>query len=186
MFCYGGLPLGRTRAHFQYANQSEQAGISEDLRRCCLFCLNRGVCVFGSEWHFVVHCPQFRDLRTSRLRDIETGSELIESPQPSVALINLLSLCAKEPPRIQPLGSSARLSLKVREKWIQEKASCVLQLTQPAQVGLAAAQMYSTDAFTNGVAISISRRSVASLFDTFFDFIKGCVFATPDEVRFRV
>ena len=87
---------------------------------------------------------------------------------------------------IQSLGSSVRLSLKVREKWLQENVSCGLKLSQPAQVGLAAAQMYSTDAFTNGVAISISRRSVASLFDTFFDFIKGCVFATPDDVRFRV
>ena len=87
---------------------------------------------------------------------------------------------------VSNLGSFVRLSLKVREKWLQENVSCGLQLNQPAQVGLAAAQMYSTDAFTNGVAISISRRSVASLFDTFFDFIKGCVFATPDEVRFRV
>ena len=73
---------------------------------------------------------------------------------------------------------------------LQENVSSGLKLTQTAQVGLAAAQMYSTDAFTNGVAISISRRSVASLFDiffdTFFDFIKDCVFATPDEVRFRV
>ena len=38
----------------------------------------------------------------------------------------------------------------------QENVGCGLQLTQPAQVGLAAAQMYSTtEAFTHGVAISI-------------------------------
>ena len=40
-------------------------------------------------------------------------------------------------------GSFVRLSLKVREKWVQENVSCGLQLTKPAQVGLAAAQMYS-------------------------------------------
>ena len=58
MVCYGGLPLGRTRAHFQYANQLEQAGILEDVRRCCLFCLNRGVCVLDSEWHFMIRHTQ--------------------------------------------------------------------------------------------------------------------------------
>ena len=73
-----------------------------------------------------------------------------------MALINLLSLCAKDPSRIHPLGSFARLSLKVREKWLQENVSCGLQLTQPAQVGLAAAHMYTnTEAITHGVAISI-------------------------------
>ena len=72
------------------------------------------------------NCPQFRDMRISRLRDIETGSELNESPRPSVDLVDLLSLCAKEPARIQPLGFFSRLSLKVREKLLQENVSCGL------------------------------------------------------------
>ena len=37
MVCYGGLQLGRTRAHFQYANQLEQAGISVDLQHLQTF-----------------------------------------------------------------------------------------------------------------------------------------------------
>ena len=156
MICYGGLEVGRTRALYQYPEQLARAGISNELRRCCLYCLNRGVCVLDSEWHFVLYCPHFRDLRNSRLRNIDIGSEFLDSPRPSVALINLLSLCAKEPTRLQSLGSFVRLSLRLREKWLQENVSCGLQLTQPAQVGLAAAHMYSnTEAFTHGVAISI-------------------------------
>ena len=83
-------------------------------------------------------------------------SEFLESPRPSAALIDLLALCAKEPTQLQTLGSFVRLSLKVREQWLKENVSCGLQLTQLAQVGLAAAQMYNaTEAFTHGVAISI-------------------------------
>ena len=120
------------------------------------FCLNRGVCVLDSEWYFVLHCPLFRDLRSTRVRNIEIGSEFLDSPRPSAALIDLLALCAKEPTQLQSLGSFVRLSLRLREKWLQENVSCGLQLTQPAQVGLAAAHMYSnTEAFTHGVAISI-------------------------------
>ena len=78
----------------------------------------------------MLHCPHFRDLRSGRLRNIDIGSEFLDSPRPSVALINLLSLCAKGPARLQPLGSFVRLSLKVREKWLQENVSCGLQLTQ--------------------------------------------------------
>ena len=48
---------------------------------------------------------------------------------------------------IQSLGSSVRLSLKVREKWLQENVSCGLQLIQLAQVGLAAAQLYIRKTF---------------------------------------
>ena len=70
----------------------------------CL-CIRLGVCIWKPEWHFIFHCPQFRDLGTSRFRDIKIGSEFIESARPSVALINLLSLCAKETSRIHPLGS---------------------------------------------------------------------------------
>ena len=53
MVCYGGLPLGRTRAHFQYANQLEQAGISGNLRRCCLLLFeSRCLCIrLGMAFH---------------------------------------------------------------------------------------------------------------------------------------
>ena len=131
MICYGGLEVGRTRALYQYPEQLARAGISNELRRCCLYCLNRGVCVLDSEWHFVLYCPHFRDLRNNRLRNIDIGSEFLDSPRPSVALINLLSLCAKEPTRLQSLGSFARLSLRLREKWLQESVSCGLQFKGP-------------------------------------------------------
>ena len=137
----------------------KQAAIKEDLRRYCLFCsFCRGVCVLDSEWHCVLHCPLFKDLlvRSSKLRDIETGSEFIESPRPSVALKILLSSCAKEPARIQPLGSFVQLSLKLRERWLQDNVVGGLQLTPAVQVELPVAQLYSTtEAFKHGVAISI-------------------------------
>ena len=73
-----------------------------------------------------------------------------------MALIDLLSLCAREPKWIEPLGSFVRLPLEVREKWFQENVSCGLQLAQFVQVGLPAAQMYCiTDVFTHGVTIGI-------------------------------
>ena len=34
--------------------------------------------------------------------------------------MKLLSLCAREPSRLQSLGSFVRLSLKLREKWLRE------------------------------------------------------------------
>ena len=75
---------------------------------------------------------------------------------PSAALIDLFSLCAKEQMKLQPLGSFVRIFLKAREKWLKESVSCGLQMTQLAQVGLSAAQIYiTTEAFTHGVAISI-------------------------------
>ena len=55
-----------------------------------------------------------------------------------------LSLCTKDSARLQSLGSSVRLSLQARERWLQENVSCGLQLTPAAQVGLPAAQLYST------------------------------------------
>ena len=97
MICSSGLDISLTRAHYQYAEHLEQASISADSRSFCLFCLNRGVCVLDSEWHFALHCPHFRDLRSSGLRNIEIGSEFLESPRPSATLLDLLALCAKEP-----------------------------------------------------------------------------------------
>ena len=142
----------------------------------------------------MLHCPLFRDLRSTRVRNIEIGSEFLDSPRPSAALIDLLALCAKEPTQLQSLGSFVRLIsfsfshcsrtiLKVREQWLKENVSCGLQLIQPAQVGLSAAQMYNaTEAFTHGVAISIYRRHVASPFDIFFDFYLGAAFS-PHPMR---
>ena len=86
----------------------------------------------------------------------ETGSELVESPRPSAALIDHLSLCTKDSARLQSLGSFVRLSLQGRERWLEENVSCGFQLTPAVQVGLPAAQLYSTmEAFTHGVAFSI-------------------------------
>ena len=152
--CYGGLTVGRTRAHYQYHDELENAGVTDNLRKSCLYCLkSRKVCVLDSEWHFVFHCPHFTDLRNSRLRNIETGSEWIESPRPSVALINLISLCTKEPTRLQSLGSFVRLSLRVREKWLKENVSGGLQFGPHVRGILPSARLYSTtEAFTCGVA----------------------------------
>ena len=152
--CYGGLTVGRTRAHYQYHVELENAGVTDNLRKSCLYCLkSRNVCVFDPKWNFVLHCPHFTDLRNSRLRNIETGSEWIESPRPSVALINLISLCTKEPTRLQSLGSFVRLSLRVREKWLQENVSGGLQFGPHVRGILPSARLYSTtEAFTCGVA----------------------------------
>ena len=52
-YCFGGLPVARTRANFQYKKQLEAAGIVGDMRHACLYCfLHREVCVLESEWHF--------------------------------------------------------------------------------------------------------------------------------------
>ena len=76
--------------------------------------------------------------------------------RPSAAIVDFLSSCTREPTQIQPLGSFARLSLNVREKWLQDNVSCGLQLTQTAQVGLLAAQLHSSfESFSHGVAICI-------------------------------
>ena len=157
MLCFGGIQVGRTRTHFQCKDKLEQVGITDDLRRCCLYCLkSRGVCVLESEWHFVLHCPLYKGVRSSKLRDIESGSEHVESPRLSAALIDHLSLSTKDSARLQSLGFFVRLSLQARERWLQENVSCGLQLTPAAQVGLPAAQLYSTmEAFTHGVALSL-------------------------------
>ena len=135
----------------------EDPGITEDLRRCCLFFLTScSACVRDSELHFVLHCPLLRDLRTDRVREIEIGSEFGEFPPPSVALLDVLSWCARELARIQFVGTFVRLSLKMREQWLQENVSGGLQLTHTAQVGLPAAQLHSINlGFRNGAAISI-------------------------------
>ena len=162
MLCFGGIQVGRTRTHFQCKDKLEQVGITDDLRRCCLYChQSRLVCILESEWHFVLHCPLYKGVRSSKLRDIESGSEHVESPRLSAALIDHLSLSTKDSARLQSLGgnrwgSFVRLSLQGRERWLEENVSCGFQLTPAVQVGLPAAQLYSsTEAFTHGVAISI-------------------------------
>ena len=57
MVCFGGIPLGRTRAHFEYKKQLENAGITGNFRKACLYCqVSRKVCVLESEWHFLLFC----------------------------------------------------------------------------------------------------------------------------------
>ena len=64
-YCFGGLPVARTRANFQYKKQLEAAGIVGDMRHACLYCfLHREVCVLESEWHFAFFCPLFSNLRS--------------------------------------------------------------------------------------------------------------------------
>ena len=75
--------------------------------------------------------------------------------QPGAGLVKLLSLCAREPSRLQSSGSFVRLSLSLREQWLRENVSGGLQTDSSARVGLATAQLYSnTEAFSRGVAIS--------------------------------
>ena len=72
---------------------------------------------------------------------------------PCVSLISLISLCTKEPTRFQSLGSLARLSLRVREKWLKENVSGGLQFGPHVRGILPSARLYSTaEAFTCGVA----------------------------------
>ena len=89
------------------------------------------------------------------MESIEIGSEYEDTQQPSVALVKLLSLCAREPSRLQSLGSFVRPSLNLRDKWLRETVSGGLQIDPSARVGLAIAQLYSnTEAFSRDVAIS--------------------------------
>ena len=64
-YCFGGLPVARTRANFQHKKQLEAAGIVGDMRHTCLYCLlHREVCVLESEWHFAfsVHCSRIYEV----------------------------------------------------------------------------------------------------------------------------
>ena len=93
------------------------------------------------------------------MESIEIGSEYEDTQQPSVALVKLLSLCAREPSRLQSLGSFVRPSLNLRDKWLRENVSGGLQIDPSARVGLATARLYSdSEAFSRGFAIR--RRSV--------------------------
>ena len=103
--------------------------------------------------------------------------------QPGAALVELLSLCAREPSRLQSVGSFVRLSLRSREQWLRENVSGGLQPELSAQVGLAIAQVYSERLFTGRCYQYLA---LATWLHDFFDFGWGCVNFTPDEVRFRV
>ena len=90
------------------------------------------------------------------MESIEIGSEYEDTQQPSAALVKLLSLCAREPSRLQSLGSLVRVSLNLRDKWLRENVSGGLQIDPSARVGLATAQLYSdAEVFSRGVAIRI-------------------------------
>ena len=89
------------------------------------------------------------------MESIEIGSEYEDTQQPSAALVKLLSLCAREPSRLQSLGSFVRLSLSLREQLLRKSVCGGLQTDPSVRVGLATAQLYSdTEAFSRGVAIS--------------------------------
>ncbi len=86
----GGLPVARTRAHFQLKDQLIAAGIDGNLRRTCLFCLfSRNICVLESEWHllFIAHFS-----RTYVL--VPCGGPLKLGPSLIVHLIHAIS-CAR-------------------------------------------------------------------------------------------
>ena len=103
--------------------------------------------------------------------------------QPGAALVELLSLCAREPSRLQSVGSFVRLSLRSREQWLRENVSGGLQPELSAQVGLAIAQVYSERLFTGRCYQYLA---LATRLHEFFDFSRGCVHVTLDGVRFRV
>ena len=55
--------------------------------RCCLDCFNSyEVCALVSDLDFVSHCPLYRAVRSTKLRDVEIGS--LTSPKHSAALID--------------------------------------------------------------------------------------------------
>ena len=88
------------------------------------------------------------------IENIEIGSDYEDIQQPDAALVKLLSLCVREPSRLQSLGSFVRLSLSLREQWLRENVSGGLKTDPSAHVGLATAQLYNdTEAFSRGVAI---------------------------------
>ena len=87
--CFGGILVGRTRAHFEYKEQLENAGITGKFWKVCLFCqVSRKVCVLESEWQFLLFCPnyvrlrsehgEYRDryLRSARLRNMESTTSV--------------------------------------------------------------------------------------------------------------
>ena len=154
---YGGLPLARARAHYDRKEQLIAAGICDDLRRVCLFCLlTRNICVMESEWHFIFHCPLYTDLRTGSLfrrRAAEVGSEHCSFPRPYSILFRTLPLCIKEPALANQLGSFIRLSLRVREGWLEEAVRGGLHI---GPIVCNNAHVYcNTVEFANGVASSL-------------------------------
>jgi len=157
MICYGGLPLARTQAHYSRRELVGAAGIQGDLRRACLFCLvTRGVCVLESEWHFIWHCPLFTKARSGPLfRERAAGivSEFHSFPHPYMALVHSLPFWWEQSMRVQELGSFIRLSLRVRDKWLDGAAVGGLRIDLAARE---AAQVYSSsEAFALGVALSV-------------------------------
>ena len=88
--------------------------------------------------------------------NIEIGSDYEDTQQPDAALVKLLSLCVREPSRLQSLGSFVRLSVRLLEQWLRENVSGGLQTDPSARAGLATAQLYSdAEVFSRGVTISI-------------------------------
>ena len=73
------------------------------------------------------------------IENIEIGSDYEDTQQPDAALVKLLSLCVREPSRLQSLGSLVRVSLNLRDKWLRENVSGGLQIDPSARVGLATA-----------------------------------------------
>ena len=61
---------GRTRAHYQYHVELENAGVTDNLRKSCLYCLkSRNVCVLDSEFNFL--CFIVHILQTYEIADCE-------------------------------------------------------------------------------------------------------------------
>jgi hypothetical protein len=155
--CYGGLPLARTRANYNFKERLVASGICDNLRHACLYCLiARNICVLESEWHYIFHCPLFTDLRTGSLfqrRAAEVVSEFNSFPRPCDVLCRILPLCIKEPVMANQLGSFIRLSLRVRERWLNETVSGGLHIDPAVRSN---AQLHSvTLAFADGVAVSL-------------------------------
>ena len=154
-YCFGGLPVARTRANFQYKKQLEAAGIVGDMRHACLYCfLQREVCVLESEWHFAFFCPLFSNLRSGPIArqraEYNNDAEFRALPCSSDTFSDFLTRCVQEPALAQSLGSYTRLSLQERERWLSETVGETLHV-DPAQIN--ALRMYSsTTDFAKGVA----------------------------------
>ena len=133
------------------------AGICDELRHACLYCLLvKNVCVLESEWHFIEYCPLFTYLRTGPLflrGPAEVVSEFNSSPRPYEVLCRILPLCIKVPRLANQLGSFIRLSLRVRERWLQESVDGGLHIDPVVR---SRAQLFSASmAYANGVAKSL-------------------------------
>ena len=154
----GGLRVARTRAHFQLKDQLLAAGIDENLRRTCLFCLfSKNICVLESEWHLLFYCPLFTHLRTGPLwRTVETRTEFDNSPHPCDILCQVLPLCIKDRALAQHLGTFIRLSLSVRGRWLSDTVAGGLHIDSAARTHIQRAQLYTTSmGFEQGVAIHL-------------------------------